>query len=240
MLAGLTLAALLGMMPSGAAMAPDPVQLYPHNYKVLLENDAVRVLHFTLRKGDTEVLHRHPPAVTYALTPFTIRFTLADGSTLVREAKAGDVLYGGEIAHSPVNIGQTDATGILVEMKSTARAATGPAGHADAWLTAFTFIKGIPGKEEELKGELLALEGPTRAEPGAIAYDLYQSQADASEFVRFEVWSDAAALERHKQTPHIRESFAKRLEQGWTTDIRLYRRVEPSGESPATRAHRTD
>ena len=30
----------------GAALAQDPVPLYPDNYKVLLENDRVRVLDF--------------------------------------------------------------------------------------------------------------------------------------------------------------------------------------------------
>jgi len=33
-----------------AALAQDPVPLYPDNYKVLLENDRVRVLDFQLKK----------------------------------------------------------------------------------------------------------------------------------------------------------------------------------------------
>ncbi len=61
--------------------------------------------------------------------------------------------------------------------------------------------------------------------PDCIAYDLYQSEANPKEFVRFEVWRNAAALETHKQTPHIRASFAMRQQQGWTTSITLYRRV---------------
>ena len=217
-------AALMTLFSVSTA-AQDPVQLYPNNYKVLLENDQVRVLQFILRKGDTEQLHHHPPAVTYVLTPFKIRFTLGDGSTIVREAKAGDVFYGGDILHAPLNIGDTDASGILVEMKQPIHAAAGPAGHAADWLTAITFIKGVPGKEGELKQELVALAAPTRAERGCITYDLYQSEANPNEFVRFEVWRNAAALEEHKQTPHIRGSFAKRQAQGWTTNITLYRRV---------------
>src|ERR1041384_1842962 len=102
----------------GAALAQDPVPLYPDNYKVLLENDRVRVLHFILRKGDTEKFHAHPAAVTYVLAPFKIKFTFPDGKTAIREAKAGDVLFSEGVTHSPVNIGDTDAQGILVEFKS--------------------------------------------------------------------------------------------------------------------------
>src|SRR6185369_15120359 len=77
-----------------AVMAQDPVSLYPGNYKVLLENERVRVLDFQLKKGAKEDFHAHPAAVTYVLAPFKIRFTFPDGSTRIREAKAGDVFYG--------------------------------------------------------------------------------------------------------------------------------------------------
>ena len=203
-----------------AAMAQDPVALYPDNYRVLLENERVRVLEFTLRRGDTEALHAHPAAVTYVLSPFKIRFTLGDGRVVVREAKAGDVFFGEAIRHSPLNIGETDARGILVEMKMSA------ARPADA-LTALTFIDGVPGREDELKTELLALTAPTRAEPGNYRYDLYQSLAQPNRFVRIEEWKDAAALEEHKQTPHLKASFEKRRQQGWKTDITLWTPVLP-------------
>ena len=65
----------------GAAVAQDPVPLYPQNYKVLLENERVRVLDFQLKKGAKEDFHAHPAAVTYVLAPFKIRFTFPDGST---------------------------------------------------------------------------------------------------------------------------------------------------------------
>ena len=89
----------------GAATAQDPVPLYPENYKVLLENERVRVLDFQLKKGAKEDFHGHPAAVTYVLTPFKIRFTFPDGSTRVREAKAGDVFYGDALTHAFENIG---------------------------------------------------------------------------------------------------------------------------------------
>jgi len=97
---------------------PDPAAMYPDNYRVMLENDCVRVMDFRLRAGDTERLHRHPAHVLYVLESFEIEFTFADGSKGMRIAKAGDVLFSNPVAHSPVNRGLTDAHGILIELKN--------------------------------------------------------------------------------------------------------------------------
>jgi quinol monooxygenase YgiN/quercetin dioxygenase-like cupin family protein len=221
----LTLSSLAAVFLASGAMCQDPVPLYPENYKVLLENNRVRVLDFQLKKGATEKFHSHPAAVTYVLSPFKIRFTFPDGQTRIREAKAGDVLFGEAVTHSPENIGDTDAHGILVELKTSPPAATGQRMPEEEWLTAVTFIRGVIGKEEELKRELLALSAPTRTEPGNITYDLYQSPDKKNEFMRLEVWRNPEALEIHKATPHIQASFKRRQEQGWTTEITLWKRV---------------
>jgi len=92
-------------------------------------------------------------------------------------------------------------------------------------ITAVTLVHGIPGREEDLKQHLLSLTGPTRAEPGCIAYDLYQSPERQAEFMRFEVWESLDALETHKKTPHLKASFEKRQKEGWTTQIMVFKRV---------------
>ncbi len=216
-LAALTLAA-------AAARAQDPLPLYPDNYKLLFENDRVRVLDFSLRKGAMEKSHHHPAHVAYILAPMTIRFTLPDGSTKLREAKAGDVLFSEEVTHASENIGSTDAHGILVELK-VQPAGTAAAEPRPAWLQAITFINGIPGREEDLKRHLLELTAPTRAEPGNLGYDLYQSLKEKNRFVRLERWTDPAALEAHKGMPYMKGSFEKRQREGWTTDITLWGKV---------------
>jgi quinol monooxygenase YgiN/quercetin dioxygenase-like cupin family protein len=206
---------------SHAALAQDPVALYPENYRVLLENDRVRVIDFQLKQGATEKAHHHRQHVVYVLQGFEIRFTFPDGSTALRKTRTGDVLFSEEVTHASENIGDTDAHGILVELKQAPPAA---ASVADP-LTALTFIRGVPGKEDELERELLALTTPTRAETGALRYDLYRSASKPNEFLRFEEWRDAAALEAHKQTPHLKASFEKRKRQGWSTEITLWERV---------------
>ena len=207
-------------------LAQDPVSLYPENYKVLFENDRVRVLEFMLRIGATERFHQHPAAVTYVLSPFKIRFTFPDGTTKVREAKAGDVLFREAVTHSPLNIGNTDARGILFEMKTLAQGKeTTNAARDPDLLTALTFVRGAASNDEELKGELLSTTVPTRAEPGNLKYDLYQSLSDKGSFLRLEVWRNAAALEQHKQSAPLKASFERRQEKGWTTQITTWKRV---------------
>jgi quinol monooxygenase YgiN len=92
-------------------------------------------------------------------------------------------------------------------------------------ITAATFIHGIPGREDDLKRHLLSLSPQTRAEPGCIAYDLYQSPDAPHEFLRVERWKSAADLEAHKRLPHLRASFEKRQREGWTTQITVWKRV---------------
>src|SRR5690348_10992473 len=57
----------------------DPAPIYPENYKVLTENDRVRVMDFKLRKGAKEDFHAHPAHVVYVLTGFKIMFKFPDG-----------------------------------------------------------------------------------------------------------------------------------------------------------------
>jgi quinol monooxygenase YgiN/quercetin dioxygenase-like cupin family protein len=206
---------------AGAAVAQDPVPLYPQNYKVLLENDRVRVLDFQLKKGAKEDFHAHPAAVTYVIAPFKIRFTFPDGSTRIREAKAGDVFYGDALTHASENIGDTDAHGLLIEMKSAMKSVS---SEVDL-LTAITFIRGPEGSEQELLSELLATTTPTRAEPGNLRYDLYQSPLNPNYFMRFEVWRNPQALEEHKMMPFLKASFERRKNKGWMTEITTWKRV---------------
>ncbi|HEX9636464.1 MAG TPA: antibiotic biosynthesis monooxygenase [Acidobacteriota bacterium] len=209
----------------GSAWAQDPLALYPENYKLLLENDRVRVIDFQLKQGAKETAHTHRQHVVYVITGFKIRFTFPDGRTAIRETRDGEVLFSEAVTHASENIGATDAHGILVELKGPAASASGPTMPSEELLTAVTFIRGLEGKEDQLKRELLALEAPTRAEPGNITYDLYQSPVKKNEFMRYEVWRNPEALEEHKATPHLRASFKKRQEQGWTTEITLWNRV---------------
>ncbi|HET6893493.1 MAG TPA: putative quinol monooxygenase, partial [Pyrinomonadaceae bacterium] len=88
-----------------------------------------------------------------------------------------------------------------------------------------TFIRGPEGGEEDLMRELLSTTVPTRAEPGNLRYDLYQSSVNKNLFMRFEIWRNPQALEDHKQTPHLKASFERRKNKNWMTEITTWRRI---------------
>lgn len=120
--AALGLASLAGLFVQGEARSQDrtrdPLVLYPGNYSVRFENQHVRVLDFRLAKGATETTHDHPRHVAVFLTDVRIRFTLPDGTTRIREARAGETAYSEPTAHASENIGPADAHGVLIEFKA--------------------------------------------------------------------------------------------------------------------------
>jgi quercetin dioxygenase-like cupin family protein len=100
-----------------APPAPDPLEAYPDNYEVLIENALVRVLDFRLAAGASEDFHRHPANVAVFLGEFRIHFTFPDGRSAVRAARPGDVAFSESVVHASRNVGDTDAHGILIELK---------------------------------------------------------------------------------------------------------------------------
>ncbi len=63
----------------------------------------------------------------------------------------------------------------------------------------------VPFVRESLTG-LLA---PTRAEDGCIVYDLFQNDADPTDFTFYEEWTNSARLDVHAASAHIASTFAR-------------------------------
>jgi|WetSurSiteA1Bulk_404760.scaffolds.fasta_scaffold94794_1 beta-alanine degradation protein BauB len=101
------------------ARAQDLAKLRPDMQKVLLENDSVRVIEWTLKPGEKEPVHTHPEMVTYILTGGKRAAYGADGK-LINEAepKAGRAFWSGPMKHYLVNTGTTEIKAILVEIKT--------------------------------------------------------------------------------------------------------------------------
>src|SRR5213082_3884895 len=74
--------------------AQDPVKTSPQYYKVLLENDQVRVLEYRLKAGEKEPMHSHPTGVVYVLSGTKLKFSHSDGRTEERAAAAGEGRFG--------------------------------------------------------------------------------------------------------------------------------------------------
>jgi len=72
---------------SQIAMAQDVVQVAPQQYKVLLDNESVRVLEYQSQPGEKAEMHAYPATVAYFLSPAKFKFTSPDGKTAEVEVK---------------------------------------------------------------------------------------------------------------------------------------------------------
>ncbi len=74
-------------------MVEDAVKVAPHVYKVLLENDRVRVLEARLEAGGRTEMHSHPAQVVYALSGGKVKFTHPGGDSVEVEMSNGEVMF---------------------------------------------------------------------------------------------------------------------------------------------------
>lgn len=113
----LTASALLAT----TVVAQDAVQTDGDKYKIILENDCVRVLDYHDLPGDKTHQHKHPAFVLYALSPFERKLTLPEGKVITRQFKAGDVIWSEEQTHIGENVGQTPTHVVIMELKPGGR-----------------------------------------------------------------------------------------------------------------------
>ena len=85
-------------------------------YKLLNENDKVRVLQVTFKPGDIAKMHHHPDHVAYALKGGTMSLT-SEGKTQEMEIKTGTAMFLDAQDHEAKNIGKTTIDLIVVELK---------------------------------------------------------------------------------------------------------------------------
>ena len=97
------------------AAAQDPVKVSPDQFKVLFENEQVRVVEFNAKPGAKSPMHSHPDHVLYIVTGGKARFTLPDGKSQEMDSKAGDVRWNPAGTHATESLSETKA--ILVELK---------------------------------------------------------------------------------------------------------------------------
>jgi len=112
-------ALLAGFGISADALAQDAAQVNRRSYRVVLENEQVRVLEYVSKPGlglCGQGLHSHPDHLTVLLTDAKGKVT-QDGKIFVVDNKAGDVFWEPASTHSVENVGGSGARAYIVELK---------------------------------------------------------------------------------------------------------------------------
>jgi quinol monooxygenase YgiN len=76
-------------------------------------------------------------------------------------------------------------------------------------LTVVATIRAKPGKETELRRELLSLIPTTRKESGCLNYDLHVATDNPGAFLFHENWTSKKHLDDHLARPHLQAFLAK-------------------------------
>ena len=105
-------------------MSEDPACSNPDKYKVVFENEDVRVLEYVDHPGDRTTPHVHPDSVMYTLSSFRRRLYGADGESRDVDIAAGTTGWLPAQRHAGHNIGDTDTHVIFVELKHRTSATT--------------------------------------------------------------------------------------------------------------------
>ncbi len=95
----------------------DAVKVAPDSYKVVLENDQVRVLEVKIKQGAKSEMHSHPKSVAICLNEQRLKFTFPNGKSEDADLRRGQAVWLDGISHAVENIGTEDVSSVVVELK---------------------------------------------------------------------------------------------------------------------------
>jgi hypothetical protein len=101
-------------------LAQDAVTADPRSFRVVLENDRVRVLEFKSRPGlgvCGQGMHYHPAHVTVSLTGAKLKVTTPDGKATFVDVPPGEVFFSEAQTHSAEIIGGSGTRSYIIELK---------------------------------------------------------------------------------------------------------------------------
>ena len=98
-------------------MAGDAVAVAPDVYKVVVENDRVRILEVRAKPGDKADMHSHPAAVAVFIAGTQARFRFPDGETREGELKSNEWRYLEPIEHATEILGPGELHMLVIELK---------------------------------------------------------------------------------------------------------------------------
>ncbi len=95
----------------------DPTEASPDNYRLLLENEHVRVLEMNLKAGERDTEHSHDDETVYFISGGKVTIHLPGGGSADVELPDAHVMWHEAWTHSVENVGSTDIRAIIVERK---------------------------------------------------------------------------------------------------------------------------
>jgi beta-alanine degradation protein BauB len=102
----------------------DPTQTDPDKYKIVFENDRVRVLEYRDEPGQQTSPHEHPDSVMVTLSAFDRRLVGEEGEIREVTLEQGLVRWLDAQVHSGENVGTTPTHVFFVELKEPSRGET--------------------------------------------------------------------------------------------------------------------
>ncbi|MCK5438509.1 MAG: hypothetical protein KAI97_01120 [Gemmatimonadetes bacterium] len=117
MLARTLFSILLVALSASAGWAQDPTAVDPDHYKLVFENDQVRVLRVHYEPGEKSVMHEHAAGVVIPLTTQTWLMHSPDGTSADASTEANVPFWTDAVVHLPENPSDEPGEAILVEFK---------------------------------------------------------------------------------------------------------------------------
>ena len=98
-------------------MATDAATAAPNVYRVLFENERVRLLEARVKPGESSAMHGHPNYVVYTLKGGRVTFTAASGESIDVDLEEGQAMWRQAEEHAAKNPGSEDIVALLFELK---------------------------------------------------------------------------------------------------------------------------
>jgi quercetin dioxygenase-like cupin family protein len=99
----------------------DALSVGPTIYRLILENERVRVMEVRFQPGEKITAHTHPDHVVVVTSAGKLAITNASG-TQEFDAKVGDAFFIPAETHSAENVGTTEFAGVVTELKGKTKA----------------------------------------------------------------------------------------------------------------------
>lgn len=131
----LSLTCALAVVSAVPAAAQDPVKVASGSYKLVSENERVRVLRVTLAPGSTTAAHSHPPHVAVTLAGGMGRISTPDGKSTDLDLRAEQAVMTPPGVHTISNTAKTAMDVIVIELKGTPGTAVIPSARPGMKMT---------------------------------------------------------------------------------------------------------